>query len=206
MVLPIVFLPFILGFPAGLMIYWLTTNLWTTGQGIVTRRLMPRPVLPPKRSSRTPPKEATAAETAEAAAASPAVRAGRQLRSAPRRVKKKRGGRTEAVMSEHGPCSVEATGETVGEAKWAALRELEQLVPGLDRERWSSRSSRRASAAFSASALRRPTWSRARLSPKADRERRAGRSRRRRARVRPARRGGDRRRVSRRLRSSGTES
>jgi len=29
---------------------------------------------------------------------------------------------------------VEATGETVGEAKWAALRQLEQLVPGLDRE------------------------------------------------------------------------
>jgi spoIIIJ-associated protein len=28
---------------------------------------------------------------------------------------------------------VEATGETVGEAKWNALRELEQLVPGLDR-------------------------------------------------------------------------
>lgn len=30
--------------------------------------------------------------------------------------------------------SVEATGETVGEAKWAALRELESLVPGLDRD------------------------------------------------------------------------
>jgi spoIIIJ-associated protein len=29
---------------------------------------------------------------------------------------------------------VEATGETVGEAKWTALRELEQLVPGLARE------------------------------------------------------------------------
>jgi len=29
---------------------------------------------------------------------------------------------------------VEATGETVGEAKWAALRELEHRVPGLDRE------------------------------------------------------------------------
>jgi spoIIIJ-associated protein len=28
---------------------------------------------------------------------------------------------------------VDATGETVGEAKWNALRELEQLVPGLDR-------------------------------------------------------------------------
>jgi spoIIIJ-associated protein len=30
--------------------------------------------------------------------------------------------------------SVEATGETVGEAKWAAIRELERLIPGLDRE------------------------------------------------------------------------
>jgi spoIIIJ-associated protein len=29
--------------------------------------------------------------------------------------------------------SVEATGETVGEAKWAALRELEQQHPGLDK-------------------------------------------------------------------------
>jgi spoIIIJ-associated protein len=30
--------------------------------------------------------------------------------------------------------STEATGETVGEAKWAALRELERLAPGLDRD------------------------------------------------------------------------
>jgi spoIIIJ-associated protein len=36
-------------------------------------------------------------------------------------------------MSE-GTVRVEATGETVGEAKWAALRQLEQLVPGLDRQ------------------------------------------------------------------------
>ena len=35
-------------------------------------------------------------------------------------------------MSEE--LSVEATGETVGEAKWSALRELERLAPGLDRE------------------------------------------------------------------------
>ena len=28
---------------------------------------------------------------------------------------------------------VESTGETVGEAKWAALRELEKLHPGLDK-------------------------------------------------------------------------
>jgi len=38
-------------------------------------------------------------------------------------------------VSEPGPVeqSVEATGETVGEAKWAALRELEQRHPGLDK-------------------------------------------------------------------------
>src|SRR5205807_1133950 len=29
--------------------------------------------------------------------------------------------------------AIEATGETVGEAKWAALRELEKLEPGLDK-------------------------------------------------------------------------
>jgi len=28
---------------------------------------------------------------------------------------------------------VEATGETVGEAKWAALRELERVRPGIDK-------------------------------------------------------------------------
>jgi spoIIIJ-associated protein len=33
-----------------------------------------------------------------------------------------------------GTVRVEATGETVGEAKWAALKQLEQLVPNLDRE------------------------------------------------------------------------
>ena len=88
MVLPIVFLPFILSFPSGLMIYWLTTNLWTTGQGIVTRRLMPRQAVPPKRTSRTPPK----ADGSAAVAADDGVRASRST-GAPRRVKRKRGGR-----------------------------------------------------------------------------------------------------------------
>ena len=37
-----------------------------------------------------------------------------------------------AVPGEGG-IAVEATGETVGEAKWAALRELEQRHPGLDK-------------------------------------------------------------------------
>jgi len=37
-------------------------------------------------------------------------------------------------MSDSEAVTVETTGETVGEAKWAALRELELLVPGLDRD------------------------------------------------------------------------
>ena len=37
-------------------------------------------------------------------------------------------------MSDATDVRIEATGETVGEAKWSALRELERLVPGLDRE------------------------------------------------------------------------
>jgi YidC/Oxa1 family membrane protein insertase len=53
-VLPLAFLFFILNFPSGLVLYWVTTNLWTTGQGIVTRRLVPKPTPPPKRTSRTP--------------------------------------------------------------------------------------------------------------------------------------------------------
>ena len=35
-----------LNFPVGLVLYWVTTNLWTVGQGLVTRRLMPRPAAP----------------------------------------------------------------------------------------------------------------------------------------------------------------
>ncbi|HUG65144.1 MAG TPA: membrane protein insertase YidC [Gaiellaceae bacterium] len=94
MFLPIVFLPFILRFPSGLMIYWLTTNLWTTGQGLVTRQLMPRPAAPPKRSSRTPPKEkaegdATNGEVPDSADAKPAAAPS----GPPRRVKRKGGGR-----------------------------------------------------------------------------------------------------------------
>src|SRR5256885_13506766 len=36
-------------------------------------------------------------------------------------------------MGEGGRLQIEATGETVGEAKWSALRELERLQPGLDK-------------------------------------------------------------------------
>ena len=56
MALPIIFIFFIVNFPMGLMLYWTTTNLWTVGQGLITRRLVPRPQPAPKRSSRTEPR------------------------------------------------------------------------------------------------------------------------------------------------------
>jgi YidC/Oxa1 family membrane protein insertase len=93
MVLPIVFIPFILSFPSGLMIYWLTTNLWTTGQGLITRRLMPKPAPAPKRTSRTPPKEPAAENGEPSAAASSRPPSSPSRSGPPRRVKRKRGGK-----------------------------------------------------------------------------------------------------------------
>jgi YidC/Oxa1 family membrane protein insertase len=69
MFLPVVFLPIVSHFPIGLVLYWMTTNLWTVGQGLITRRLAPKPVPPEKRSSRTAPREAV--EAPQAAAAKP---------------------------------------------------------------------------------------------------------------------------------------
>lgn len=86
LILPIAFIPFVLNFPAGLMVYWLTTNLWTTGQGLITRRLTPKPAPPPKKSSRTPPKEQAAAAQAEAKPKP------KQAPQQVRKVKRKKGG------------------------------------------------------------------------------------------------------------------
>lgn len=43
--LPLVFVPFILSFPAGLILYWITTNFWTIGQSFVIQRIIPPPVI-----------------------------------------------------------------------------------------------------------------------------------------------------------------
>jgi YidC/Oxa1 family membrane protein insertase len=91
MVLPFAFVPFILTFPTGLLIYWVTTNLWTVGQGLITRRLMPKPPAPPpKRTSRAQP-EPAAKPAGDGAQPDTAVKtpAGQQQRRVRRR--KKRG-------------------------------------------------------------------------------------------------------------------
>jgi YidC/Oxa1 family membrane protein insertase len=41
--LPFVFTIFIINFPAGLIVYWITTNVWTIGQQLMVKRLYPKP-------------------------------------------------------------------------------------------------------------------------------------------------------------------
>jgi YidC/Oxa1 family membrane protein insertase len=96
MVLPFVFIPFILRFPTGLVLYWMTTNLWTVGQGLITRRLMPKVGPPfgpgsgpagPKRTSRTPPKQQPPPDGGTPTADGPAPK---PSNGPPRRVKRKK--------------------------------------------------------------------------------------------------------------------
>jgi YidC/Oxa1 family membrane protein insertase len=59
LVLPLVFVVFVIRFPAGLLVYWITTNLWTIAQQYIVRRTV------------GPIKPVPAAAPAGAAAASP---------------------------------------------------------------------------------------------------------------------------------------
>ena len=100
MVLPLAFITVVSRFPVGLVLYWMTTNLWTVGQGLVTRRLVPKTtpgavaVLPsgPKRSSRTPPRDdGTGGNGNDGASAEPEPPKPKPT-GQPRRVKRKKGG------------------------------------------------------------------------------------------------------------------
>jgi YidC/Oxa1 family membrane protein insertase len=91
--LPLVFAFFILDppggttFPVGLLLYWMTTNLWTVGQGLVTRGLRSKtPPPPPKRSSRTPAKT----EQPDAEAGAPVSQESPTPTGQPRKVKRKK--------------------------------------------------------------------------------------------------------------------
>jgi YidC/Oxa1 family membrane protein insertase len=56
--LPIIFTPIMIGFPAGLLVYWVSTNIWTMGQQGVVRIFFPPPPQPTPeevKQSRPPP-------------------------------------------------------------------------------------------------------------------------------------------------------
>ena len=39
--LPLLFTPIMIGFPAGLLVYWISTNVWTMGQQAVVKIFFP---------------------------------------------------------------------------------------------------------------------------------------------------------------------
>jgi YidC/Oxa1 family membrane protein insertase len=67
MALPVVFAVVIVNqtFPAGLLLYWITTNLWTVGQALVIRQFFPPPMLKARQA------EAAAVEARKQKAATP---------------------------------------------------------------------------------------------------------------------------------------
>ena len=42
-IFPFVFVPVVINFPAGLLVYWITTNFFTIGQQLTIRKFMPKP-------------------------------------------------------------------------------------------------------------------------------------------------------------------
>jgi YidC/Oxa1 family membrane protein insertase len=57
--LPLIFVPFIITFPAGLILYWITTNVWTIGQQLVIKKVVPAPEVPKLeeiKAAKPPPK------------------------------------------------------------------------------------------------------------------------------------------------------
>lgn len=99
LILPIVFVVILYRYPAGLLVYWVTTNLWTIAQQFLIRRHMPPPVKPeaaPTQEKNGKPTSPLRAALAGAGVARPApVEPAAPVATPPRppRKKKKRSGR-----------------------------------------------------------------------------------------------------------------
>jgi YidC/Oxa1 family membrane protein insertase len=104
--LPFVFVTFIINFPAGLIVYWITTNLWTIGQQLAIKRFLPPPEPLPAgavaatsggdgKASKTAKTAKTPAKKAKPAAAGSASNGAEAAKAPPPgpRKKKKRSGR-----------------------------------------------------------------------------------------------------------------
>jgi YidC/Oxa1 family membrane protein insertase len=107
LVLPVICVIIIYRYPAGLLVYWITTNVWTIGQQFVIRRYMGPPAKPPgvqpsangraggllKQKPVLASDGGPAPEPASAPAARPAASAPTSAPPRPPRKKKKRSGR-----------------------------------------------------------------------------------------------------------------
>ena len=102
LILPLVFVAFIVNFPAGLIVYWITTNLWTMVQQLIVRKTV-GPLRPPQPATaaavassggggdRASPRARQASSAEDGKAEGPRKRAGPP--PPPPRKKKKRSGR-----------------------------------------------------------------------------------------------------------------
>jgi YidC/Oxa1 family membrane protein insertase len=99
LLLPLVFVVILFRYPAGLLVYWITTNLWTIGQQLLIRRHMGPPAQPAKTPAERSPNGRSRRESVEPALAGAGVggtNAGDRPASIPPpppRKKKKRSGR-----------------------------------------------------------------------------------------------------------------
>jgi YidC/Oxa1 family membrane protein insertase len=92
MLLPLVFVLFIFKFPAGLLLYWITTNIWTVAQQyIIRRRVGPPPVAGGGSGTLAP--DGNAKRKLEPAMAAAPAGAGASAPPPPPRKRKKRSGR-----------------------------------------------------------------------------------------------------------------
>jgi YidC/Oxa1 family membrane protein insertase len=60
LLLPLFFVVIVINFPAGLLVYWITTNLWTMGQQYTVRRLIGPPTPAPAGPGAGPPTDGDA--------------------------------------------------------------------------------------------------------------------------------------------------
>jgi YidC/Oxa1 family membrane protein insertase len=101
LLMPLIFVTFIVNFPAGLIVYWITTNLWTVGQQYLIRRYVthhPNAVAAPAGAAAltTRPKATRGTTPARASGDGDRTDGRAEARSAPPpppRKKKKRSGR-----------------------------------------------------------------------------------------------------------------
>src|SRR5918994_703076 len=130
--LPFVFVIFIVNFEAGLILYWITTNVWTIGQQMLVKKLYPKPEPLDPRDA-VPEQKPARGQRAPATAVPPRLPPARRARRRSARGAGAEARTTMSVSEEPRPEELvaEAEGESLGEAKWAAMKTLEGRFPGL---------------------------------------------------------------------------
>jgi len=124
--LPFLFIPFVLNFPAGLLVYWITTNLWTVGQQYFVRKTV-GPMTPPVLAAAGSGRAASAGAT-DTGAAEPAG----GLR-----------GRLASALSAAGVADAPAGGTTNGAATVKSAPAGARVAPPPPPRRKKKRSGRR---------------------------------------------------------------